>query len=181
VTTLGPPRKPLRKDPEGWAIEDYPTAEALLQALEAAGLIFAEMLLKRVSRLGLDPNDHDLDLALRGLGHVAGSIGMTRLSWLTGVDEKGRKRQDSAGTAEAEAVGEAMRRVLQWLLIWDPTDEDAPPTIAPPSPPRPIVRLDLDELHGAAIWLNRRASRQGNAGPGPRRRMVRETTRRTSS
>lgn len=181
--TLGPARKPLRKDPHGWTIEDDPTAEALLQALEAAGLIFAEMLFHRFSRLGLGTvaDDHDLDLALRGLGTVAGRIGMTRLTWLTGTDETGRKRQHSADTPEAEAVGEAMRRVLQWLLVWDPTDPDAPPTIAPPSTPRPTVRLDLDELHSAAIYLDRRAAGQGNAGPGPRRRIVRTTARRATS
>lgn len=174
---LGPSRAPIRKDPRGWQIEDDPTAEALLQALEAAGLIMLEMVLKRFSRMGLEPGDHKLDLALRGLGHTAGSIGMTRLAWLTGTDEVGNPRRDKAGTAEAEAVGEAMRRVLQWLLIWDPTNEDAPPVFAPPSVPRPTVRLDLDELHAVATYLNRRAHNQGTTGPGARRRMVRTTTR----
>lgn len=178
---LGPSRQPIRKDPAGWVIEDDANSEAFIQALEAAGLIVLEMVLKRLSRMGLNPGDHDADLALRGIGHTAGAIGMTRLSWLTGVDELNRLRTESAGTPEAEAVGAAMRRVLQWLLIWDPNDPDAPPQFAPPSSPRPEVRLDLDELHAIAIWLNRRAHSQGTAGAGARRRMVRTTARRTSS
>jgi hypothetical protein len=177
ATHLGPQRKPLRNDPRGWAIEDDPTAEQTLRALESAGLIVLELLLHRISRLTLDPNDHDLDLALRGLGSMAGRAGMSRLSWMTGISEDGTKRLDKAGTPEAEAVGEAMRRVLQWLLIWDPTNPDLPPELAPPSVPRPIVRLDLVELHAAAIYLDRRAGGQGTAGPGARRRMVRTTTR----
>ncbi len=176
-TFLGPQRKPLRKDPRGWTIEDDPTAEQTLRALEAAGLIVLELLLHRISRLTLNPNDHDLDLALRGLGSLAGRVGMSRLAWMTGTAEDGTKRLDKAGTAEAEAVGEAMRRLLQWLLVWDPTNPDLPPELAPPSVPRPIVRLDLDELHAAAIYLNRRARGQGTAGPGARRNMVRTTTR----
>jgi len=174
---LGPARKPLTKDPAGWIIEDNPTAEQTLRALESAGLIVLELLLHRISRLTLDPNDHDLDLALRALGSVAGRVGMSRLSWMTGISEDGTKRADSEGTPESEAVGEAMRRVLQWLLIWDPTNPDAPPDLAPPSVPRPIVRLDLGELHAAATYLDRRARGQGTAGPGARRRMVRTTTR----
>lgn len=176
---LGPQRKPLKKDPLGWVIEDDDTAEQTLRALEAAGLILLELVFHRISRLGLDPNDHDLDLALRGLGSLAGRVGMSRLSWMTGISEDGTKRLEKAGTPEAEAVGEAMRRVLQWFLIWDPLDPDLPPTIAEPSVPRPIVRLDLDELHAAAIYLNRRAGGQGTSGPGPRRNMVRTTTRKS--
>jgi hypothetical protein len=175
---LGPQRKPLRNDPRGWVIEDHPTAEQTLRALEAAGLIVLELLLHRISRLTLDPNDHDLDLALRGLGTLGGRVGMSRLAWMTGTAPDGTKRADKAGTPEAEAVGEAMRRVLEWLLIWDPTNSDLPPDLAPPSVPRPIVRLDLDELHAAAIYLDRRARAQGTTGPGARRRMVRTTTRR---
>lgn len=178
MTVLGPGRRPLRKDPAGWQIEDDASAEAFLQALEAAGLVVLELFLKRFAALGLDPGDHDLDLALRGIGHVAGSVGMTRLSWLTGTDELGRPRAESAGTAEAEAFGAAMRRVLQWLLIWDPEDPDAPPAIAPPSVPRPVVRLDLDELHAAAVPFDRRARSQGAAGVGRRRSMTRSTSRR---
>jgi hypothetical protein len=180
ATPLGPARKPFRNDPRGWQIEDDATAEALLEAAEAAGLIFLELVLHRLSRLSLEPGDHDLDLALRGLGTLAGRVGMSRLSWLTGIDELGRARQDKAGTPEAEAVGEAMRRVLQWLLVWDPLDPDAPPELAPPSSPRPIVRLDLAELHAAATYLDRRARDQGTSGPGRRRSMVRTTTRRRS-
>lgn len=174
---LGPQRKPLAKDPRGWVIEDDATAEQTLRALESAGLIVLELLLHRISRLGLDPNDHDLDLALRALGSISGRVGMSRLSWMTGISEAGTKRLDKAGTPEAEAVGEAMRRVLQWLLVWDPTDPDLPPDLAPPSVPRPIVRLDLSELHAAAIYLDRRAGGQGTSGPGARRRMIRTTTR----
>lgn len=177
---LGPERKPLRNDPRGWVIEDDPMAEEVLRALEAAGLIVLEMLLHRISRLGLDPNDHDLDSAIRGLGSLAGRVGMTRLAWQTGTTPDGLPRNDKAGTSEAEAAGAAMRRVLEWLLIWDPTNEDLPPTLAPPSVPRPTVRLDLDELYAAAIYLDRRAKGQGASGPGRRRRMVRETTRRSS-
>ncbi len=174
---LGPQRKPLRTDPRGWMIEDDPVAEQTLRALEAAGLIVLELLLHRISRLQLDPNDHDLDLTLRALGTLSGRVGMSRISWMTGYAEDGTKRADKADTPEAEAVGEAVRRVLQWLLIWDPTNADLPPDIAPPSVPRPIVRLDLDELHAAAIYLDRRARGQGTAGPGRRRSMVRTTTR----
>ena len=174
---LGPQRKPLRNDPRGWTIEDHATSEETLRALESAGLIVLELLLHRISRLTLDPNDHDLDLALRALGSISGRVGMSRLSWMTGISEDGTKRRDKAGTPEAEAVGEAMRRVLEWLLIWDPTGPDLPPQLAPPSVPRPIVRLDLDELWAAAIHLDRRAKAQGTSGPGARRRMVRTTTR----
>jgi hypothetical protein len=152
-------------------------AEEVLRSLEAAGLIVLELLLHRISRLGLNPVDHELDLALRGLGTSAGRVGMTRLSWQTGFDEVGVKRTEKAGTPEAEAAGGAMRRVLQWLLIWDPRDPDLPPDLAPPSVPRPIVRLDLDELHAAATYLDRRARNQGTTGPGSRRRMVRTTRR----
>ena len=178
---LGPARKPLRKDPRGWQIEDDATAEALLESLEAAGLIILELFLHRVSRLGLEPGDPDLDLALRGLGSLAGRVGMSRLSWLTGTDEVGRRRTERAGTPEAEAVGEAIRRVLQWLLVWDPTDPEAVPTIAALSVPRPTVRLDLAELWAVATYLDRRARAQGMAGPGRRRSMVRQTTRRSSN
>jgi hypothetical protein len=174
---LGPARKPLSKDPLGSQIEDDATAEEVLRSLESAGLIVLELLLHRISRLGLDPDDFQLDLALRGLGSLAGRVGMSRLSYQTGVDEAGQRRTTKAGTSEAEAVGEAMRRVLQWLLIWDPTDPDQPPTLAPPSVPRPIVRLDLLELLNAARYLDRRARGQGTSGPGDRRRMVRTTTR----
>lgn len=174
---LGPQRKPLGNDPRGWVIEDDAVAEETLRALESAGLIVLELLLHRISHLTLDPNDHDLDLALRALGSIAGRVGMTRLSWMTGISEDGTKRLDKAGTPEAEAVGEAMRRVLQWLLVWDPTNPDLPPTIARPSVPRPTVRLDLSELHASAIYLDRRARAQGTSGPGARRRMVRTTTR----
>lgn len=175
---LGPLRRPLRRDPTGWQIEDDQVAEATLQALEALGLITAEILLHRYSRLGLDPGDHDLDLALRGLGSLAGRVGMSRVAWLAGVDETGAVRRESAGTPEAVAVGEAIRRVLRWLFVWDPTDPDQPPTLAPPLPPPPTVRLDLDELHAAAMYLDRRARDQGLPGPGSRRRMTRTTTRR---
>jgi hypothetical protein len=174
---LGPQRKPLSKDPRGGVIEDDPTAEELLRALESAGLILLELVLHRFSRLGLDPHDSDLDLALRGLGTLAGRVGMSRLSWMTGISETGTKRADKAGTAEAEAVGEAMRRVLQWLLEWDLTNADLPPQFAAPSVPRPTVRLDLAELHNAALYLDKRARQQGTSGPGGRRRMVRTTTR----
>jgi hypothetical protein len=173
--TLGLGRKPLRKDPRGWQIEDDASAEACLQALEAAGLVFLEVFLKRLSRLPFEP---DTALALRGLGHTAGAHGMTRLTWSTGVDETGQRRADRAGTPEAEAFGEAMRRVLNWLLIWDPTNPDAPPEVRPPSPPPAAVILDLDELHAAAVALNRRASSQGTRGRGSRRNMTRTTTRR---
>jgi hypothetical protein len=171
-------RRTLRKDPRGWQIEDDVTAERTLQALEIFGLIFAEIALKRISDLGLDPNDHDLDLALRGLGHVAGAVGMSRLAWMTGIDEMGRHRGDKADEIEAEDVGAAMRRVLNWLLEWDITNIDAPPTLRPPTPPPASVRIDLNELWASALYLNRRASGQGNRGPGERRRMVRTTTRR---
>lgn len=176
-TKLGPSRRSLRRDPRGWQIEDDEVAERTLQALEAAGLIMLEMVFHRLSHMGLDHSDPELDLALRGLGSLAGRVGMSRLSWLSGFDEAGNPRADQAGTSEAKAVGEAMRRVLQWLLHWHPTDIDAPPVFAPPSAPRPTVRLDLDELHAAAIYLDRRASGQGTSGPGARRRMVRSTTR----
>jgi len=179
-TPPGPARKPLRHDPEGWQIEDDSVAEHTLRALEAAGLIVLEMVFHRLSNMGLDLTDHDLDLALRGLGTLAGRVGMTRLAWMTGTDGAGNKRASKADDADAEAVGEAMRRVLQWLLIWDPTNPDAPPSFAPPSAPRPTVRLDLDELHAAAIYLDRRARAQGVSGPGSRRRMVRTTTRSSS-
>ena len=175
---LGPARKTLRADPLGMQIEDDAMAEQVLRGLEAAGLIVLELLLHRISRLGLDPNDHELDLALRSLGSLGGRVGMSRLSYMVGFDEAGQRRDEKAGTSEAEAAGEAIRRVLQWLLIWDPTNEDLPPELAPPTVPRPIVRLDLEELWNAALYLDRRARAQGTSGPGDRRRMVRTTSRR---
>lgn len=177
---LAPFRHPLRRDPRGWQIEDDDVAERLLQALETFGLILAELTLHRFSRLGLDPSDHDLDLALRGLGTLAGRVGMSRLAWLTGIDETGARRSDSADDDTARAVGERMRTVLDWLLVWDLTDPDAPPAFRKPSPPPARVRVALDELHAAATYLDRRARGQGNAGPGRRRNMVRTTTRRQS-
>lgn len=176
---LGALRRPLRRDPRGWQIEDDDAAERTLQALEAAGLIFAEMVLHRISRLGLDPTDHDLDLALRGLGTLAGRVGMSRLSWLTGVDEAGNARRDKAeDDGTAEAVGERLRLILRWLLEWDPINPDAPPTFRPPSSPPASVRIALDELHAAAVYLDRRLNDQGLPGPGGRRSMARTTTRR---
>lgn len=173
-------RRPLRNDPVAWQIEDDDVAEAALEAVEALGLLFAEMVLHRVSRLHLDPADGDLDLAVRAIGSVAGRVGMSRLAWLSGVDEAGHHRRDSADSDSAKAVGEAMRRVTNWLLAWDLTDPDAPPQLRPPTPPSPTVRLDLDELHAALIYLDRRAGAQGLPGPGRRRSIVRTTTRRRS-
>jgi hypothetical protein len=173
-------RGALRKDPRGWQIEDDAVAERTLQALEIFGLVFAEVVLHRVSRLNLDPGDNQLDLALRGLGTLSGRVAMSRLAWLTGIDETGAVRRDRADEAEAEAVGERMRAVLAWLLEWDLTDPDAPPQLRPPSPPPASVRLALSELHAAAMYLDRRARGQGTTGPGRRRSMVRTTTRRTS-
>lgn len=177
MTALGAARKPLRRDPLGMQIEDDAMAEQVLRGLEAAGLIVLELLLHRISRLGLDPNDHELDLALRSLGSLGGRVGMSRLSYMVGYDEAGLRRDEKAGTPEAEAAGEAIRRFLEWLLIFDPINPDNPPELAPPSVPRPIVRLDLSELWNAALYLDRRARSQGTSGPGDRRRMVRTTTR----
>lgn len=179
---IAPFRHPLRRDPRGWQIEDDDAAERLLQALEAFGLILAELTLHRFSRLGLDHHDHDLDLALRGLGTLAGRVGMSRLSWLTGVDETGRRRADHAqDDGTAAAIGERMRAVLDWLLVWNLADPDAPPAFRPPTPPPPAVRLALDELHAAAVYLDRRLTDQGLPGPGNRRRMARTTTRRSTN
>lgn len=175
-----PARKPLRKDPRGWQIEDDPTAERVLQALEILGLIFAETMLKRLSHLHLDPTDDDLDLALRGLGHLSGSVAMTRLAWMTGIDETGIPRRDKADEPEAEDVGAAMRRVLNWIFEWDLADVNAPPKFRQPSPPPASVRIDLNELWASAIYLDRRARNQGTTGPGRRRDIVRTTTRRLS-
>ncbi len=177
---LGPYRGTLRKDPAGWQIEDDETAERVLQALEILGLVFAEIVLHRVSRLSLDPHDSDLDLGLRGLGSLSGRVAMSRLAWLAGVDETGARRRDKAGTAEAEAVGERMRAILNWLLVWNPTDPDQPPQLRPPSAPPASVRLAIAELYAGAMYLDRRARSQGTSGPGDRRSMVRTTTRRTS-
>lgn len=174
-------RRTLRKDPRGWQIDDDPTAERVLQSLEILGLIFAETLLKRLSHLHLDPTDDDLDLALRGLGHLSGSVAMTRLAWMTGVDETGNLRRDKADEPEAEDVGDAMRRVLNWLFEWDLNDIDAPPQFRAPTAPPATVRVDLNELWAAAIYLDRRARNQGTTGPGRRRDIVRTTTRRTST
>lgn len=173
-------RRPLRKDPRGWQIEDDVAAERTLQALEVLGLIFAEIVLHRVSRAGLAPGDPELDLSLRALGSVSGRVAMSRLAWMTGIDETGAKRKDQAGDpgGEAEAVGERMRAVLEWLLVWDLTDPDAPPVMRPPSPPPPTVILALRELWAAATYLDRRARSQGTTGPGSRRNMIRTTTRR---
>lgn len=178
---LAPHHRPLRKDPRGWQIEDDPVAEETLRALEVLGLIFAETALHRLSRLGLDPGDADLDLSLRALGSLSGRVAMSRLAWQTGIDETGVDRKDSAGTAEAEAIGERLRDVLNWLFKWDMTDPDAPPQLREVTPPPPIVRVALQDLWAAALYLDRRAGAQGTTGPGRRRSMVRETTRRTSS
>lgn len=174
-------RRPLRRDPVNWQIEDDAVAEHALEALELLGLITAELLLHRISRLSLDAGDHDLDLALRAMGTTSGRVAMSRLAWLTGFDETGRRRQDTAGTPEAEAVGERLRAILDWLFVWDLTNPDAPPQLRPPSPPSPRVRAALDELHAALFYLDRRARAQGLPGPGRRRTMVRTTTRRRSS
>lgn len=175
---LAAPRTPLRKDPRGWQIEDDAVAERTLQALEILGLVFAEMVLHRIGRLGLDPNDHDLDLSLRALGSISGRVAMSRLAWLTGVDEAGNRRMDKADESEAEAVGLRMRAILHWLLEWDLTNPDAPPELRPPTPPPATVRLALSELWAAAMYLDRRAKGQGTSGPGARRNMIRTTTRR---
>lgn len=177
---LSAPRTPLRKDPRGWQIEDDAVAERTLQALEILGLIFAEMVLHRISRLNLDPADRDLDLSIRGLGSISGRVAMSRLAWLTGTDETGKRRMESADEAEAEAVGLRMRSILHWLLEWDLTDPDAPPELRPPTPPPASVRLALTELWAAAMYLDRRAKGQGTSGPGARRNMIRTTTRRKS-
>lgn len=174
-------RQPLRRDPRGWQIEDDPMAEEALRAVETLGMIFAEMVLHRLSRAGLNPGDPDTDLALRAMGSVAGRVGMSRLAWQTGVDETGNPRRDSAGTPEAEAAGERMRAVLNWLFEWDLNDPDAPPKLRTPSTPPATVRLALEELWAALLYFDRRAKGQGVVGPGQRRRVTRETTRRTSS
>lgn len=167
----------MRRDPRGWAIEDDPQAEEALAAVEALGMIFAEVALHRLSRLQLDPTDPDLDLALRALGHVAGSVGMSRLTWQTGVDERGQTRRDHANTEEAKAAGERMRAILNWLFVWDLSDPKAPPSLRPPSVPPPSVRLALDELWAALLYFSRRATAQGLPGPGRKRRIARMSTR----
>jgi hypothetical protein len=172
-------RAPLRSDPAHWQIEDDAMAEAVLQGLEAVGLIFAEVFLRRIAEL--HRSDTGVNLALKGLGTLAGRVGMSRLTWMTGTDELGAIRSEGAGSDEAAAAGSAFRRVLNWLLVWNPTDIEAPPALRPASPPPASVILDLDELHAAAIYLDRRARSQGLTGPGSRRRMVRSTTRRRSS
>lgn len=174
-------RHPLRKDPRGWQIEDDAAAERTLQALEILGLIFAEMVLHKISRVGLAPYDPDLDLSLRGLGSISGRVAMSRLAWLTGTDEAGNPRRDKADEAEAEAVGERMRAILNWLLVWDLTDPDQPPELRPPTEPPASVVLALRELWAASMYLDRRAKGQGTTGPGARRNMIRTTTRRTAS
>lgn len=171
----------LRQDPRGWSIENDEVAEEALAAVEALGMIFAEIALHRLSRLQLDPGDHDLDLALRALGHVAGSVAMSRLTWQTGIDEHGQRRQDWAGTQEALAAGQRMRAVLSWLFEWDLTDPKAPPSLQKPSVPPPSVRLALDELWAAVVYYNRRASAQGTVGPGRRRSITRASTRKDRS
>lgn len=173
-------RQPLRRDPLAWQIEDDPMAEEALRAVETLGMIFAEMALHRLSRLGLNPGDPDTDLALRAMGSVSGRVAMSRLAWQTGTDELGRERQEKADTPEAEAAGERIRAVLHWLLEWDLTDPDQPPRLRQPSAPPPSVQLALNELWAALTYLDRRARDQGTSGPGRRRETVRTTTRRTS-
>lgn len=173
-------RQPLRRDPLAWQIEDDPMAEEALRAVETLGLLFAEMALHRLSRLGINPGDPDTDLALRAIGSISGRVAMTRLAWQTGTDEQGRERREKADTAEAEAAGERMRAVLNWLFEWNLTDPDAPPSLRQPSTPPPSVRLALNELWAALTYLDRRARGQGSSGPGRRRNMTRTTTRRTS-
>lgn len=170
-----PTRPPLRNDPSGWQIEDDTAAEAALQAIEAAGGIILELLFHRISRL---PFDTDVALALRGIGTLAGRHGLSTLSHLTGIDEAGRRRNESAELEDAgPAAGGAMREILHWLLEWSP-DPDQPPELRKPSPPPPSVQLALDELHAAAIYLDRRSANAGLTGPGRKRTIVRSTTRR---
>lgn len=174
-----PARHPLRGPGHGWQIEDDETAEAVLASLEAAGFVVLELILHRLARLQLDPNDHDLDLALKGLGTLSGRVGMTRLAWLAGVDERGRQVATPDPNPMAGPAAEAIRRVLNWLLVWDLGNPDAPPELRRPTVPPPAVRLDLDELHAAAMFLDRRARNAGVTGPGRRRGIIRRSTRRS--
>lgn len=176
---LSPLHQPLRRaGAASWVIEDDAISELALEALEVLGLITAELLLHRISRVNLVAGDDDLDLALRAMGTVAGRVGMSRLTWLTGVDELGRPRRDSAGSEDAAAVGLRLRAILQWLFSWGP-DPDQPPQLRPTTPPPADVRVYLDDLWAALIHLDRRATAQGLPGPGRRRSIIRTTTRRS--
>ena len=166
-------RRTIRHDPTRWQIEDNEAGEEALRALEAFGLVVLEAYLHAVSRLG---HDDGTALALRGLGSLAGRVGMSRLTWQTGVDELGNVRHDAP--AAGHAVGSATRRVLNWLFRW-PNGFGSPPVPAPPGPPPAAVVLDLDELHALATFVDRRLQSEGLTGPGRRRIITRTTSRRT--
>lgn len=172
-----PTRPALDRDPVASTVEDDAVAEETVRAVEILGMIFAEMALHRLSRLGLTDNP-DTNLALRAMGTVSGRLAMTRLAYQTGTDEAGNPRRAKADTAEAEAVGARMRAVLDWLLVWDLTNPDAPPTLRPPSPPPPTVELALIELWDGLRYFDRRLMNGGVAGPGNRRYIATQTTRR---
>ncbi len=171
-----PFRQPLRRDPRGWQIEDDEAAEAVLVALESMGLIFAELILHAISNGGMLNNVNE-ELAVRGIGSTAGRVGMSRLSWLTGLDELGQKRREQSDNPMAEGAGERVRTVLHWLLEWELHNPDAPPRLRPPSAPPPKVALALDDLHAVVTYFSRRSANSGMAGPGLRRRIARSTTR----
>lgn len=172
---LAPTREPLRRDPRGFQIEDDEAAEAMLVGLEAFALIHAEIVLKRLSRHEAHAANTDDQLALRALGHLAGQLGMSRLSWLTGVDEAGRRRRDRSSNPMAAAAGERWRALLDRLLVWDLHNVDAPPQLRRPAPLPAAVSLALRELWASALYFHRRANNAGAAGPGRKRKLTRTT------
>lgn len=169
------PTDTLRHDPSAWMIEDTDAAIATVEALEAMALIFGELLLRRISAL---PFDTDTQLALRGLGTLAGTLGNSRLTYLAGLDAAGNPLKDSAGNPDSATAAGHARAVLDWLLE-QPIDTSKPPTLRPPSTPTPATQLALDELHAAAVYFHRRAHSAGTAGPGAIRATARRSTMRS--
>lgn len=179
MSTQSPPlsagRPSLRKDLRQWEIEDDSAAEAALRAFEVMGLIFSEMFLRRLAE-----NRHltiDESLALKGIGTLSGRVGMTRMAYLTGVDERGFARREAEQNPDYRAAGEMVREVLNWLLEWDLGDPDAPPSPRYPDAPPAQVVVALKELHAAAMYLDRRAGEAGMSGSGRKREIARSTTR----
>lgn len=153
-----------------WEIPDDDAGEAVAIAIEALGLILGELLF---TRLGNTPNltDPKTALALRGLGTFSGRMGMSHLTWLAGVDERGQRRRYHTDNPLGPAAAERARLILEWLFVFPPGG--GPPVMRPPSPPPPTIQLAIDELHASANASNRKAATKGLGSPRRIPRIVR--------
>lgn len=125
-----------------------------INALETLGMLFAEMALHRISQLGLTDNP-DTNLSLRALGSVSGRLAMSRLA------------NDNSN------AGATLEPILAWLLQWDITNPDAPPTLKPPTAPPPTVELALIDLWDRARHVDNELHARGFSGPSTLQRAAR--------